>query len=191
MNALKMLAAAGCVLVIAGCSHDASPSADSTMQRDPKAIAMAAKEDLYQQLSGRLMQAMTATGPAAAINVCSKEAPKIAETVSQSHGVRIGRTSAKLRNPENAPDPWVAELIHYDSEMPIEAEPKFEELADGGLHVVLPIRLQATCLMCHGPADQISDDVKAQLETLYPDDQATGFNEGDLRGWFWIEVPAA
>jgi len=27
------------------------------------------------------------------------------------------------------------------------------------------------------------------LAAKYPMDQATGFKEGDLRGWFWIEVP--
>jgi hypothetical protein len=36
----------------------------------------------------------------------------------------------------------------------------------------------------------IPDEVKQTLAKEYPDDQATGFEEGDLRGWFWIEVPA-
>jgi hypothetical protein len=32
--------------------------------------------------------------------------------------------------------------------------------------------------------------VKEALAEHYPEDQATGFQEGDLRGWFCIEVPA-
>ncbi len=31
--------------------------------------------------------------------------------------------------------------------------------------------------------------VKEVLASGYPRDEATGFAEGDLRGWFWIEVP--
>jgi hypothetical protein len=31
--------------------------------------------------------------------------------------------------------------------------------------------------------------VTAAHAAKYPKDQATGFKEGDLRGWFWVEVP--
>jgi hypothetical protein len=31
-------------------------------------------------------------------------------------------------------------------------------------------------------------DVKEKLATFYPQDQATGFSAGELRGWFWIEL---
>lgn len=55
---------------------------------------------------------------------------------------------------------------------------------------MLPIKLKKACLTCHGPADTIAADVKSKLAELYPTDDATGFSEGDLRGWFWIEVPA-
>ena len=30
---------------------------------------------------------------------------------------------------------------------------------------------------------------QAVLAKEYPADQATGFKENDLRGWFWVEVP--
>ena len=35
----------------------------------------------------------------------------------------------------------------------------------------------------------IPDDVSAILKQSYPDDQATGFATGDIRGWVWAEVP--
>ena len=62
-------------------------------------------------------------------------------------------------------------------------------LADGHLGVLLPIRLKAQCLMCHGPKEQVLPDVQAAIGRAYPNDQATGFQEGDLRGWFWLSVP--
>ena len=46
-------------------------------------------------------------------------------------------------------------------------------------------------MTCHGPKDKISEEVKGQLAKLYPNDTATGFQTGDLRGWFWVEVPTS
>ena len=43
--------------------------------------------------------------------------------------------------------------------------------------------------MCRGSAGEIDEEVLAALAENYPDDQATGFIEGDLRGWFWVEAP--
>jgi hypothetical protein len=43
--------------------------------------------------------------------------------------------------------------------------------------------------MCHGPREMIADEVQTALSAHYPEDRAVGFSEGDLRGWFWIEVP--
>jgi hypothetical protein len=40
------------------------------------------------------------------------------------------------------------------------------------------------CLGCHGK--NIAPEVQAKLDELYPEDQATGFSEGDLRGAFVI-----
>ena len=51
------------------------------------------------------------------------------------------------------------------------------------------IRLKAQCLKCHGPKEQILPEVRDALARDYPKDQATGFQEGDLRGWFWLSVP--
>jgi hypothetical protein len=46
------------------------------------------------------------------------------------------------------------------------------------------IPTQKICLGCHGKS--IDPQVKAKLEALYPEDRATGFSEGDLRGAFVI-----
>ncbi|TWT79174.1 hypothetical protein CA13_05720 [Planctomycetes bacterium CA13] len=173
---------------ILGCADDSTRQGDSQPlpSSDPMTRATAAKNELQKRLSGRLKEAMSTAGPVAAISVCSKEAPQIADQVSKEQGVLIGRTSAKLRNAANKPRQWVLDGMNLDAG---NGDPMTTELADGIHGVMLPIKLQATCLMCHGPTDQISDNVKSQLAKSYPDDQATGFKEGDLRGWFWVEVP--
>jgi hypothetical protein len=43
------------------------------------------------------------------------------------------------------------------------------------------------CLTCHGNGDQIPKEVTEALAKLYPDDQATGYALGDLRGALIVE----
>ena len=130
------------------------------------------------------MEVMQAEGPVAAIGVCSQEAVTIAEAVGKEHGVEIGRTSFKLRNPANAPRDWVKPLVDKRVDTPQQVQ-----LENGNLGALFPIRLNVKCLMCHGGPDDILDDVKPELAKRYPQDQATGFKQRDLRGWFWVEVP--
>ncbi len=159
---------------------------DSAAPPTPQERALEAQKALFERLSTALLSAMANGGPTAAIETCSKQAPKIAAEVGRKHGVRIGRTSFRLRNPSNQPPEWAAEFIEQRVE-----EPQFVELENQATGALLPIRVQGQCLTCHGPADTIADDVKQQLAQQYPEDQATGFNAGDLRGWFWVEVPPA
>lgn len=147
--------------------------------------ARAARDAMFSSLKGRLMEVAGSEGPAAAIEVCSNEAPQIAERISREHGVTIGRTSHRLRNAGNAPPEWASQFV-----VDRVTEPTYL-VRDGKLAALLPIRIQAQCLMCHGAEDTVPADVKDALAKHYPDDQATGFRDGDLRGWFHVEVPAA
>jgi hypothetical protein len=52
-----------------------------------------------------------------------------------------------------------------------------------------PIVEQPMCGSCHGPADKIAPAVAAALKHRYPNDRAVGFLNGEIRGWFWVEVP--
>ncbi len=150
-----------------------------------KQRALGAKDALLGRLSSALVAAMSSGGPAAAIEFCSKQAPRIAAEVEEEHRVAIGRTSFKLRNPANGPPDWAKPLVERR-----ETEPQFVDLPDGSTGALLPIRLKPQCLVCHGRKDQIEEDVQGRLAELYPEDAATGFEDGDLRGWFWVEVPA-
>ncbi|MFN7177274.1 MAG: DUF3365 domain-containing protein, partial [Thermaurantiacus sp.] len=42
------------------------------------------------------------------------------------------------------------------------------------------------CLACHGPEEAIAPAVRAAIAERYPDDRATGFRAGELRGAFSI-----
>ena len=152
---------------------------------DPQSIALTARDELFRRLSARLVEAMSSGGPAAAIEVCRREAAEIATAVGEQYDVQVGRTSFKTRNPKNAPPDWATALVAARTN-----EPQFTTLPSGDTAALLPIRLKAQCLVCHGKIEQIDVAVQEKLAELYPQDQATGFAEGDLRGWFWVVVPA-
>lgn len=160
-----------------------SDSSQSETGRIPgRNLAVRAKDELAASLMGRLVEAMVDAGPAGAIEVCSQEAPAIAERIGIENGVRIGRTSFRVRNPQNVPPHWAKEWVEQRVE-----SPQFQVLDTGATAALFPIRIQPTCLACHG--QEIEPDVQQQLAKLYPDDEATGFSLDELRGWFWVEVP--
>ena len=179
--------------VLAGCS-DSKPGDQSnkyqpltnlnSQQKDQQWKAIEVRDKLFAGLLRELTNTMAQKGPAKSISVCKTIAPELAKKVSDETGVKIGRTSFKLRNQDNSPPEWAAGFVNDHIADQVEIA-----LSDDRLGVLVPIRLKSTCLLCHGPRENLMPDVKAAIASNYPDDQATGFSEGDLRGYFWIEVP--
>lgn len=157
---------------------------DLTQQRQ-RTKAEVARDELGKALLGRLTEAL-AKGVPAAIPVCRDVAPTLAAEIGRQQGVTIGRTSLQLRSQRNAIPEWAK--AHIEQAAP---QPAFFRGPQQQLGVLYPILLQAQCVQCHGAADQIAPEVKAKLQEVYPQDRATGYAEGALRGWFWIEVPGS
>lgn len=126
-------------------------------------------------------------GADAAIPVCKDMAPKMAGEISQQTGWKIKRVSLKVRNEARAiPDAWEkAALEDFDKraaagEPPMKLE-KGEKVGDEYRYVkALPV--QPLCLSCHGPSENLSPGIKAALGQHYPNDRATGYSEGQIRG---------
>lgn len=182
MQVLMALFSLG-ALVSVGCG-DSQPK-EPVIPEAAKEKALAAKDALFEKLSGKLMAAVMADGPASAITVCNEAAPQLAQEVADEHNVKIGRTALKLRNPNNQRPAWAKGRMDVTR-----TKPQFLNLPKGGVGAILPIMLKPQCLACHGPQEQLAEGVAERLAELYPDDKATGFQDGDLRGWFWVEVPA-
>jgi len=140
-------------------------------------------------LKSSLKQALVAgleKGPVEAISACRIQAPGLAEAASTG-GIKVGRTSRKLRNPNNAPKPWMEPFLAVYETDPDRREPGVALIDAHTVGYVEPIFVQPMCVTCHG-AD-VAPDLRAKIEELYPDDQATGYAAGDLRGIFWAELP--
>jgi hypothetical protein len=147
------------------------------------------------KLKGELMGAMKAEGPVKAIEVCNVAAPAIAGEVS-TEGWTVKRTSLKLRNAKAEPDKWERQTLEmFEADKANGADvTKLEraEIVDaGGVRTFRYMKAIPTaaepCLTCHGGS--IAGPVKAKLAELYPQDQATGFKAGDIRGAFTLSKP--
>jgi hypothetical protein len=190
------------LLVSVGCAPQAEPPVDeepaataewqaiapeqmTDAQKAQHERCLAAVNSLASEMMGELMAALDSGGPAEGIAVCQGKAPQVAAQVAEAYGLDIGRTSFALRNTSNTAPPWAEELVAERV-----GEPVYLAGPTGELGALLPIRLKAECQMCHGPEDAIADEVLSAIAEHYPEDRATGFAAGDLRGWFWVEVPA-
>ncbi len=159
-------------------------------------VSRAAAQQFGATLKDVLQQAINNGGPVSGITVCHGQAGAIAEKLSQEQGMLVGRTSLKVRNPQNAPDNWeLAVLKQFEARKAQgEAVDKLEFFAvipdDRGQNTfryMKAIPTAALCLTCHG--ENLPAEVDAQLKELYPDDKARGFREGELRGAFTIAKP--
>lgn len=196
------------------CSGGAEPSASPpVVVEEPtpppvvdRAAAEAAALDAAQAgigrvgkaLKGRLQEAMVQGGPEAAVEACADEAMGLTALAQGRAPVRVGRASLKRRNPRNTGPDWVqAWLLEAEAA----AKAKGDALSVQGLrevvetpegpvaHVLVPIQTEGLCLSCHGSAEEISPEVQAVLDARYPEDAATGYAAGELRGAFWAEAP--
>jgi hypothetical protein len=156
------------------------------LRRADEAVAV-----LQQKLQGRLGRTMTDQGPAAAVTVCRDDAPRLAAEVGAEHGVRLGRTSDRLRGAGNGAPGWAAAAVKAAAgRKAAEVRPQAFDLGDR-VGVLKPIGLAPACTRCHGKPDALAADVTAALRGAYPADRATGYEAGDHRGFFWVEVPKA
>lgn len=153
--------------------------------------ARAAAADLGSTLRARLQAQLTATGPAAAIDFCRTEAPRVAAEVAARHRLRVGRTALRVRSSTNAPGAWQSAVLdRFAAEAAAGRAPESLESAEiqqGTLRWARGLRTEGVCTLCHGAA--LPGDVTLALQRSYPGDRATGFAEGDLRGLIWVEVP--
>jgi hypothetical protein len=148
-------------------------------------------------LMAQLMEAIKTGGPASAIAVCATIAPELAAQLSQESGLSVGRTALRVRNPANAPDDWErAVLQDFAAKIAAGADPKTLEHAENVMDPTgattfrymkaIPMGTNP-CLTCHGVPEPA---LKAEITRLYPQDQATGFKPGELRGAFTVQGPA-
>lgn len=161
--------------------RELSPNQAEALRR-----AVSARTALAAQLIGTLSETINTHGAEEAVRVCSILAPRFAADIGQKYGVAVGRTSIRTRNPLNLPPAWADEIVHEN-----QARDVLLVGPDDRIATLTPIPTGALCTRCHGAVEDVDESVLAAIQRHYPLDQATGFELGELRGWFWVEAPIA
>lgn len=166
---------------LAACSNGPS-------EADLELEARSLVETFVHQQRATLDDAVEA-GPFFAVEVCSERAPEIARTLSASSGWDVRRISLKPRNAKTAiPDDWATEVLQDFEERNKRGDSPdtlvHAETVDGEYRFLKAQPVESICLLCHGT--NIAPEIQAKLNKLYPDDKATGFELGDLRGAFYL-----
>jgi hypothetical protein len=177
-----------------------SPSVRAEEAADPRvgsalAEARAAAKELSEAIRGLLMQELKTGGFEGAVAVCATKAQEKTADYRRTSGNDIRRVSLRPRNPRNEPDALERRVLESFDRLAAEARPGVEHWevvrADGreALRYLKPLVASAMCLTCHGDPAKIPPAVRAVIAKEYPDDRATGYSAGDVRGAVSVRIP--
>jgi len=190
----KLLWAATVSVLLAGCAS-APPPAPADMSWVPQARTVSTS--VPPKLLAVLQEEIARGGPEGAIAVCRDQAPAMARAASEQSGWTVRRVSLRNRNPKAVPDAWErAALQDFDRRAAAKESPATLERAEVTMvngqptqRYMRALPTMALCTQCHGAADKLSPAVTARLKTLYPDDRATGYAVGEIRGAMTLSRP--
>ena len=193
----------GCALLAAGMLLPAVPqTAQSPARWPPYRISQAPPElrgqiqradlviiSLQDTMLAELSRDLEQGGPALAIRSCHIDTTSAAYRLARHEGIEAGRTSDRLRVPTNMPKPWAAAIVaEHAGKRAADVEGFVVDLGDR-VGVLRPIAERPLCGACHGDRDKLDPRVRQELDERYPRDRALSFQTGELRGWFWAEIP--
>lgn len=173
-----------------------APAAAETVRVDTEAYVAEANaiiKDFMTNLKGELQRALKTEGPVGAIGVCQQAAPAVTREAEAEHGWDVGRTALRLRNPDNAPDAWERQVLEdFIAQREAGADPTKLSVTkvvsrDGQptfrYMKAIPLAEQP-CTICHGT--NVAPDLRAEILARYPQDEAVGFEPGEIRGAFTL-----
>jgi hypothetical protein len=188
------------LISLSSCKQREKAELSEPQEKKMLEVGKAATDDLAKQLSNRLSAAVSEGGPVAGVRICSEVAQDLTAEVSGSHPIiSVRRIGVRTRNKKNLPDEQdlkalekLQSLITSPAEMPApflvaDEKSKSDELI---YRYYRPIPTAAQCVLCHGSKDAMPPDLRMVLDKIYPDDGATGFSMGELRGAFVVTIKA-
>lgn len=191
-------------LLFIGCAKPAEPVAVvAPLSAETRTVATqrgrAIVAETFSLLSSNLQSAIQQGGVSNALPFCSLAASPLTSGMAGKHGVTIRRVTHKARNPADKADAIELEILkQFKAALPnaTATNPPLPVVINLGANTTTffsPIVLNnELCLKCHGePGKDISADNVAVIQRLYPQDEATGFRLGDLRGAWRIDFPLA
>lgn len=178
------------LLAALAASMFAAAGADDEQILEAEAAALAA--EFAGRLKPELQAALRDGGPVHAIGVCADQAPAIADALSAESGWLVRRVSLKARNASRAiPDRWETGVLQSMEQRRQSGEPaaalSYSESTPSHYRYMRAQVVEGVCLTCHGNA--LTAEVSKVLHEYYPDDTATAYNLGEVRGAISLSKP--
>lgn len=147
--------------------------------------ARALAQQFIDNVRPELQAAMKEGGPPRAIEVCAGIAPRISDALSIESGWMVRRVSLNPRNASRAePDTWERNVLEDFDRRRAAGEAAGElvhaETTSSEYRYMQAQVVEAICLTCHGANP--STAARQTLSEYYPDDAATGYELGQVRG---------
>lgn len=161
-------------------------SSDEIFIKEAKLLASDLRTSLMQNLSEKISK----EGVEKAVPYCHANVKAIAKGAARDRieKYEFGRTSHKIRNASNHPQPWAESYLKEfagSTKGQIKKDFILHDLGNGKKVYMEPLYVEAKCLLCHG--ENVAANVGSKIKDLYPNDKATGFKQGEFRGFIWVK----
>jgi outer membrane murein-binding lipoprotein Lpp len=186
-NQLTFFSAFIGVLILSGCSGF---TPKNTLSTEDQAEYLAKGKKItafsFKALSSEVIKAIEEGGVKHATEYCQLQASPLIDSLSKTYQADISRVSDKYRNQENKPDELDLKVIEDYRRQLSEGHELQAHLEGKGTQVIYYspiIILNPLCLQCHGEPGKTMETENAKfIKTKYPEDKATGYTLGELRG---------
>ena len=173
-------------LLITNISHS------ETIETNKSEILNEAKgllKETSKQYKNTLIQGLQHNNLIKALKYCNKEVKQLISKDNEK-GFAIKRVSLRPRNKNNYPNLYEKEILEKFNKLSLKDNKKLvlehseiiKDKNNNKFVYVKAIRIKEVCLNCHG--SNINDDLKKEIEKLYPDDKAINYKLNDIRGAF-------
>ncbi|MBL9169193.1 MAG: DUF3365 domain-containing protein [Verrucomicrobiales bacterium] len=190
------------LLIMGGASYEPARAAEPTAQEIPPALKQetvkrgkAITSETFGLLSSNLVSVLKTGGISNALPFCSAVASPLVGGVAKKHGVLLRRVTHKPRNPANrANEAELKVLSQFEASLAASTnlpQPMVVQWMPDQVTFLAPIVINnSVCLQCHGRVGKdLSPEQTGLIRRLYPQDEATGFVTGQLRGIWRIDFP--
>lgn len=121
-----------------------------------------------------------------AIEMCTHNQSVNNYSKTLPEGITLRRITSKARNEGHIAknDLEAKTLIEMDSLK----KPIIKKVSNNHFQFYKPLIVKEACLKCHGSIEQIGENSLGLIKKSYPNDKATGYKVGDVRGVFLVDI---
>ena len=146
-------------------------------------------KETAKQYKNTLVQGLQHNNLINALKYCNKEVEQLVSKDNEK-GFAIKRVSLRARNKNNYPNLYEKEILEKfnklsftdNKDLALEHSDIIKDENNNKFVYIKAIRIKEVCLNCHG--SNINDDLKKEIQKLYPEDKAINYKLNDIRGAF-------